>query len=236
MCGHHPVGHGSGIGLTLKTHGGEPCPLPRPTGSGSATSPPWIRRRCRALPCRTDTPFWDRRPVAARRSSRRPSSAITYRSERPAVSVCDGLDATSRSIAPTRFSYTTDAGSVTGATMNSAFGVRMQVQTASDPDVFRTEPATLVQMSNGDLFFRPNSAAVAGPTSRACMVSRWLRSTNRPRHPMGPSTMRPVSGRTSSTSRFPASRLKRLFRPLQDCGRRERCDEPAGDRYRRSLR
>lgn len=45
--------------------------------------------------------------------------------------------------------------------MNSAFGVRMQVQTASDPDVFRTEPATLVQMSNGDLFFRPNSAAVA---------------------------------------------------------------------------
>lgn len=65
-------------------------------------------------------------------------------------------DANAKGIAPTRFSYSHDGTDVQNANMVSAFAVTMRVQTASDPDEFQNQPATLVQMSNGDMFFRPN--------------------------------------------------------------------------------
>lgn len=70
-------------------------------------------------------------------------------------------DANAKGIAPTSFSYDLDGTAMGGARMVSAFAVNMRVQTGSDPDVFQTQPATLVQLSNGDMFFRPNANAVS---------------------------------------------------------------------------
>lgn len=71
-------------------------------------------------------------------------------------------DAPRANVRPTLFSYSTNSGEVSQTTMISAFRVEMRIQTASEPDAFRTEPATLVQMQNGDLFFRPTATAAAG--------------------------------------------------------------------------
>lgn len=70
-------------------------------------------------------------------------------------------DATAKGIAPTRFSYDLGGTPVRDVTMVSAFGVTMRVQTASQPDAFQNQKATLVQMSNGDMFFRPHVDHVA---------------------------------------------------------------------------
>ncbi|WP_405402740.1 Hint domain-containing protein [Paracoccus sp. Ld10] len=70
-------------------------------------------------------------------------------------------DASAKGISPTTFSYDLAATSTIGARMVSAFAVNMQVQTGSQPDVFQTQSATLVQLTNGDMFFRPNANAVS---------------------------------------------------------------------------
>ncbi|WP_207102862.1 Hint domain-containing protein [Paracoccus shandongensis] len=69
--------------------------------------------------------------------------------------------AAAKNVAPTRFSYELDGAPVGNVTMNTAFAVTMRVQTSSQPDLFQDQKATLVQMSNGDLFFRPHVDAVA---------------------------------------------------------------------------
>ncbi|WP_236635827.1 Hint domain-containing protein [Paracoccus aminophilus] len=59
---------------------------------------------------------------------------------------------------PSHFSYTADGMSHTNLTAVSAIAVTMRIQTAINPDVFQDQGALLVQMSNGDMFFRPLNA------------------------------------------------------------------------------
>ncbi|WP_246026564.1 Hint domain-containing protein [Paracoccus luteus] len=84
-------------------------------------------------------------------------ATLTPASPNSFVTVWDG---TARGIRPTTFSYDADDRQVTGVNAISAFRVTMRIQTGSQPDVFQDQQATLVQMSNGDLFFRPFSATV----------------------------------------------------------------------------
>lgn len=62
---------------------------------------------------------------------------------------------------PTAFSYTLGDVQVSDARAISAFAVTMRIQTGIEPDVFQDQSATLVQMSNGDLFFRPHVNAIS---------------------------------------------------------------------------
>lgn len=59
---------------------------------------------------------------------------------------------------PTHFSYTANGVSQGNLTAVSALSVTMRIQTGVNPDVYQNQGALLVQMSNGDMFFRPLNA------------------------------------------------------------------------------
>jgi len=63
--------------------------------------------------------------------------------------------------------------------MISAFRVTMRVQTGMNPDVFQNQAATLVQMSNEDLFFRPSPAEVARWDQISSVYSLQVSSVSR---------------------------------------------------------
>lgn len=57
---------------------------------------------------------------------------------------------------PTNFSYTIDGVSHSNLKATTMIAVTFRVQTGIDPDVYRDQAGVLVQMSNGDMFMRPN--------------------------------------------------------------------------------